>query len=53
MDKQINKKIDRITTLFIQELRSRLGSHLKEAILFGLKREEMMPLFLHLPVSCM
>ncbi len=37
MDKQINEKFDRITTLFVQELRNRLGNHLKEAILFGSK----------------
>jgi predicted nucleotidyltransferase len=37
MDNQINDTFDRITTLFVQELRSRLGSHLKEAILFGSK----------------
>ena len=37
MDKQINEKFDRITTLFVQELRNRLGSHLKETILFGSK----------------
>ncbi len=37
MKKLINEKIDQITTLFVQELRNRLGSHLKEAILFGSK----------------
>jgi len=37
MDDQINEKFDRIITLFVQELRNRLGSHLKEAILFGSK----------------
>jgi predicted nucleotidyltransferase len=37
MNKLINQKFDQITTLFVQELRDRLGSHLKEAILFGSK----------------
>ena len=37
MEKQINKNFDRIITLFVKELRNRLGRHLKEAILFGSK----------------